>query len=207
MSVDKGSFHSSSHHSQPLRVRRRRASRPADRLRRGQLRPRDWPGGQVGRRPVRPHLGHYPVGVDQHLLDLQPELRREHDAAVHAAVAARLPDRSAAHATGRLAHQPGHLRHRPRADRRQHARRRELGVLGSRLRARRRGRAAAGAGAGRAARGGQPSASRGGHDGADRRRGGAVRGCGATPVAGAGRRDAAHLRAGPEGAHRGGHVR
>ena len=38
-----------------------------------------------------------------------------------------------------------------------------------------------------------------------RRRGGAVRGRGATPVAGGGRRDAAHQRAGPEGAHHGRH--
>ena len=49
------------------------------------------------------------------------------------------------------------------------------------------------------------AACRGRDDGADRRRGGAVGGRGATPVAGGGRRDAAHERAGPEGAHRGRH--
>ena len=62
---------------------------------------------EVGRRPVRRRLGQHAVGVDQHLLDLQPELRREHDAAIHAAAAARLSDRFAPYATGRLTHQPG----------------------------------------------------------------------------------------------------
>ncbi len=49
--------------------------------------------------------------------------------------------------------------------------------------------------------------SRGRYHGAYRRRAGAVGSRGAPPVAGAGRRDAAHLRAGPQGAHRRGHVR
>ena len=104
---------------QPLRVRRRRARRAVHRHRSRRLRPGDRPGGQVGRRPLRRHLGQHARGVDQYLLHLQPELRREHDAAVHAAAAARVPYRCPAHAARRLAHQPGHLGHRPRRDRRQ----------------------------------------------------------------------------------------
>ena len=154
-----------------------------------------WGGGRYKR-----GLEQQPVGVEQHLHELQPELQREHDPGLHAAAAARLPDGRAAHATGRSEHQPRHLRHRSRADHRQHARQRPPGVLGAGLRTCGGQRAAAGPGAGRAARSRQPRAGRDRHAGPDRRRPGAVGGRRTTAVAGAGHPDPAHQRAGAEAA-------
>ena len=133
---------------------------------------------------------------------VQPDLQHELVGHLHAAAAARVQDRLDAPAAAGDQDQPRHLGRAAARDDHQHAVERPQRLLGLRVRRAVGRRRAAVGGPGEPAGEGQPDARRGRHDGADRRRPGAVAGgdAAAEPGDGAGRD--AYRGAGAQAAHR-----